>query len=71
MVYQMRDFSETFLTEFLEAEQQAGHLKDGADPKVIAQYLVTLMHGTAAMVRGGKNKQELKQTMDTAVNAVL
>ena len=67
-VIKLRDFSEHYLTDFLTEEQQAGHLDKSADPAGIAQYLVTLMHGTAAMARGGKSQQELLQTIDTALN---
>ncbi len=69
-VYRMRDFAEHYLIDFLAAEQKAGSLDASVDVKAIALYLVTLMHGTAAMARGGKSKQELLSTINTTLKLI-
>lgn len=67
VVYKMRDFSEHYLIDFLTNEQTMGNLATDVDVKSMAQYLVTMMHGTAAMARGGKSKDELVNTINTTL----
>ena len=66
----MRDFSEHYLTDFLATEQSEGNLANDVDVKAMAQFLVTIMHGTAAMARGGKTKDELISTINTTLNVL-
>ena len=70
VVYKMRDFSEHYLTDFLATEQSEGNLANDVDVKAMAQFLVTIMHGTAAMARGGKTKDELISTINTTLNVL-
>jgi len=65
-----RDFAENFLTDFLADEIKAGNLAGPRNTRSLARYIVTILHGTAALARGGKSKSELDAVMDFAVKTI-
>lgn len=69
-VFEVRDFAETMLSTFLLQEQHAGHLCANASPKDLSRFLVTILHGTAAMARSGKSKTELESIIHIAVDTI-
>ncbi len=65
-----RDFAEKSLRKLFKQEISKGNLDSSVDPKSLAQYLLLVLHGTAAMARGGKSKKELEALVKTAVDAI-
>ncbi len=65
-----RDFTEAFLTSFLEEEKNKGNLPARHNSGELALYLVTLLHGTAALARGGKKITALKPVIERALLAL-
>ena len=70
MVEKVLNHAENLLTTFLNAETQKGNLDANTDAAKTARYLVAIMHGTAAMARGGKPQEELLPMIETVVNSV-
>ena len=69
-VIEARDFSENYLIGFLVGEMEKGHLDSSADCRSLARYLITLLHGTASMARGGKSFEELSVVIDTVLSSL-
>lgn len=65
-----RDLSERYLTDFFTAEISKNNLPDTADPAALALFIVTLLHGTAALARGGKTLDALESVLDAAILAL-
>lgn len=63
-----RDFNERFLTQFFVDEINASHLPPETDAGEMALFVVTLLHGTAAMARGGKTVKELTPIFTGAIS---
>ena len=53
----------------LQAQKQQ-ELDSTADARQLAQYLATVLHGTAAMARAGKTLDELLQTIKVALSVI-
>ena len=62
--------AEVLLTEFFNQAQQQQELSTDHDASQLAQYFVTLLHGTAAMARAEKSLDELEQTIDLALSII-
>ncbi len=56
------------LAEVFAREQAAGRLAAGREPEALADYLMTLMMGMAAMARGGADLPALAPVIDLAVD---
>lgn len=48
------------LTDWFESEKQQGHLSQSFDCELNASLIMTFMHGTASMARGGKTFAQLE-----------
>lgn len=66
-----KNLTEGLLTDFLTKEQLAGHLSTHSKPQHMAQFMVTMLHGLAAMARGGKSKNELELVVDMSLHNLL
>lgn len=64
-----RDFSEEFLARFFSQEIAIGHILENHTPGDLALYVVTILHGTASMARGGKELVELEGVIDKALQS--
>lgn len=64
----IKNLTEKILIEFFGREQSLGHISIDLKPNEIAQFIVTVMHGLAAMVRGGKTKKELEIVIDVSLH---
>jgi len=69
-IAQARDTGEDYLRVFFEHEQQQGQLAAEVDCTQLAVYVVTILHGTASMARGGKSLSELTVIIDYALNVL-
>ena len=58
-------FHETFVVA-----QKRQELDSTADARQLAQYLATMLHGTAAMARAGKTLDQLSQTIQVALSVI-
>lgn len=65
-----RDYAESYLSEFLGEEQVDGRLSAEQDSAVIAKSLITLLHGTASMARGGASFDSLAPVIELALNSI-
>ena len=65
-----KNSSEMQLTEFFAEEQQKGHLSADTDCTHLALLIMTVLHGTAALARGGKTLQELQPLIDSVLTIV-
>jgi TetR/AcrR family transcriptional regulator, copper-responsive repressor len=65
-----RDFTEKFLTDFFAQEIASNHLSADHKPHELALFFISVLHGTAAMARGGKNLAELATVVDNALTAL-
>ncbi len=69
-VGQAKDYAEKLLRKLFKQETAKGNLDSSIDPKSLAQYLLIILHGTAAMARGGKSKRDLEPLVKMAVNTI-
>jgi TetR/AcrR family transcriptional regulator, copper-responsive repressor len=67
IIHQIRDSLETNLTGFFKQAIANKELTKAAKPEALASYFATLLHGTAAMARGGKTGKQLSDIVETAV----
>ncbi|WP_395373356.1 TetR/AcrR family transcriptional regulator [Marinicella sp. W31] len=61
---------EDYLRNFFADEQHQGHIAKDVDCDELALYVMTVLHGTAAMARGGKSLQELLIIIDYALGNI-
>ncbi len=71
VINEARDFNERFLTEFFAEEVSASRLSKNIKANEVALFFVALLHGTAAMARGGKTFDELQPVVTNAVSALV
>ena len=69
-VDQLKNYAQVFLTEYLQTEMAKGTIHKNANPKLIAQYLVVLMHGTSAMARSGMPLAEMEGALTMALDTL-
>lgn len=69
-INQAKTKAEALLTEFFIQAQQHNELSADLDASQLAQYFVTLLHGTAAMARAEKSLADLEHTIDLALQVV-
>jgi len=65
-----REFHEQYLTEFFDKERDNGCLKVDLSSESLALFVVTLIHGTAAMARAGKSLEDVRPIILLAVNSI-
>lgn len=65
-----RDFTQEYLTDFFAGEINKHHLDSAHRPSELALFFISMLHGTAAMARGGKNLQELEKVVDYAIRVL-
>ncbi len=70
LVTEIRDFAERYLTDFFQQEIINSNFPKGTDSATLARFIVTLLHGTAAMARADKKTSELEAIVDTAITAL-
>jgi len=70
-VNQARDFAESHLCDFFQQEQHLGSLGSHVSPLDGARFIITILHGTAAMARGGKSLSDLTPLVDHALNGLI
>lgn len=70
LISQVKDFTEDYLTQFFEEQKSKGNLSKNLKSAELSLYLVTILHGTAAMARGGKSKQELHLIVKRALSSI-
>ncbi len=63
-IYKARDFNEAFLRDFFQQEIAEGNLPAHTDAAVLALYIITVLHGTAALSRAGKSMGDLQPILD-------
>lgn len=71
LIEQAKGYAENYLTQLFKEEITAGNLSPQAQPATLASLLVTLMHGTAAMARGGKRFEELEPLLEITLQQVI
>lgn len=62
-----RDFAENYLSDFFAAEVTKENLALPVNPANLALYFVCVLHGTAALARGGKTCSDLASIIDNAL----
>ena len=65
-----KNTGEDYLRKFFTDEQQQGHLATQADCDALALYVMTVLHGTAAMARGGKSLKDLQAIVEYALKNI-
>jgi len=65
---QIRDALETSLTGFFKQAIANKELAKTTKPEALASYFTALVHGTAAMARGGKTEKQLSDIVETAMD---
>ncbi len=68
-VLHARDYAEIRLKEFFSQEIEKGRLSKTQDADVVAKTVITLLHGTASMARGGASLASLTPVVDTILDA--
>jgi AcrR family transcriptional regulator len=69
-IEQAKDLTENLLSCFFQQGKDNGELDTAIDAQHLAQYFVTLLHGTAAMARAGKNLAELERLIDLSLTLI-
>ncbi len=60
---------DTFFKVLTRAKQQ-GELQKGQDPRMLAQFLVTMMQGAIVMIKAGAPADVVKQTAEIALSII-
>ena len=63
--------SEKSLIRFFQSEKAKGNLQDETNVDDLALYIVTLIHGMAAMARSGKSEGQIFKVIDRALRAMI
>ena len=63
-------YSQEYLADFFDNEKKLGKLASTADSVELALFVITVLHGTAAMARGGKTYNELFPLIDRAADSL-
>ncbi len=71
LVTEISNFAERYLTDFFQQEVAKNRLPKETNSTNIARFVVTILHGTAAMARAGKKVDELETIIDRTITAVL
>ncbi len=69
-VNQAKIMAEDLLTDFFQKAQAKNELSKQHAASDLAQFFVTLLHGTAAMARADKSLTELEQSIDLALEII-
>jgi AcrR family transcriptional regulator len=69
-VINANNFTETYLTKFFTAEKDKGNLTTDIEIKDLTLFIITFLHGIAAMARNGKTPQQIKSIIDITVMAL-
>lgn len=70
MMEHARDFAENFLTGYFTNEIKNRTLSAATDAAVLARFVVAILHGTAAMARGGKTIEDFEPVVATVVSTL-
>ena len=65
-----KNLTEDMLCCFFKQCRERGELRAETADESLAQYFVTLLHGTAAMARAGKGLEELEQMIDLSLTLI-
>ena len=63
-------YNEEMLIGFFQHEKSIGNLVAHAAPSELSTYILTILHGTAAMARAGKDEHELNRVVKMALQSV-
>ncbi|MEE9338152.1 MAG: TetR/AcrR family transcriptional regulator [Methylococcaceae bacterium] len=69
-VIKASNFTETYLTEFFTSEKDKGNLTTDIGIRNLTLFIITFLHGIAAMARNGKTPQQIKSIVDIAVKVL-
>lgn len=69
-VIKASNFTETYLTEFFTSEKDKGNLTTDIEVKDLTLFIITFLHGIAAMARNGKTPRQIKSIVDITVAAL-
>lgn len=67
IIEQAKHYGEQALTELFNQEKASGKLSKAFNASLNATLIITFLHGTAAMARGGKSLTELAPLVDSMV----
>ncbi len=67
VIEEARDFSEYYLRDFFKNEIALQHIDRKQSPGELALFIVTFLHGTAALTRGGKSLSDLEPVIDRVI----
>ncbi len=70
-IAEIKSLSENVLVDFLTQAQADKELSQQHDVVQLAQYFISVVHGTAALARAGKSKQELTAVIQTALRVLV
>jgi len=70
VIEKSRLFYEDYLRQFFCQEIDKGHLSEKIYPEAAAFFIITLLHGTAAMARANKTFEEIKPVILLAVDSL-
>ncbi|MCG7982035.1 MAG: TetR/AcrR family transcriptional regulator [Candidatus Thiodiazotropha lotti] len=62
--------SQQVLTTLFEQEQRQGRLSTTAEPKVLADYLMSVLYGISVLARQGRPKQELSTIVEMTITTL-
>ncbi|MCG7872283.1 MAG: TetR/AcrR family transcriptional regulator [Candidatus Thiodiazotropha lotti] len=62
--------SQQVLTTLFEQEQRQGRLSTTAEPKVLADYLMSVLYGISVLARQGRPKQELSTIVEMTIKTL-
>ncbi len=69
-VIKASNFTETYLTEFFTSEKDKENLTTDIEIRNLTLFIITFLHGIAAMARNGKTPQQIKSIVDIAVKVL-
>ncbi len=70
-VHKVQSFTEDRLKHFFSKEIEHGNLPAGTDADTATLYIITLIHGTAAMARSGKPLREILSVIEPALDSMV
>ncbi|MGH1485207.1 MAG: TetR/AcrR family transcriptional regulator [Cellvibrionaceae bacterium] len=70
MIESARDFGSAYLQQFFTDEITKERLSKNLKPAEMALFIITVLHGTAALARGGKAFEELEPMIDNVLAAL-
>ena len=64
------NFTENYLIDFFASEKNKGNLTTDLEIKDLTLFILTFLHGIAAMARNGKTPQQIKSIINITVTAL-